>query len=205
MCQLNKILLVTGVLSAFASFTLMAQPVYEKVWLGMSVAQFNKLELGSDIDRQTPQKVLTSYGLIQLDSEYKKYYFDLNQTFWNGLKVGVKNNRVQDYLLQGKGAVSKPELQAIFSNLIRLHGIAFEVFDFHSFSKDGFRLVWKKQNQFVALRMVLENNDVCRVSIRESCSNMDERQPLPATSLVALEPWLGKDFHQLNAQFIVGN
>ena len=52
------------------------------------------------IEKQAPKKVLTSYGLVQLDSEYKKTYFALNQKFWKGVKVGVQNNQVQDYLLQ---------------------------------------------------------------------------------------------------------
>jgi len=182
-----------------------AEPLFEKVWVGMTTQDFNKLHLGKAVTPQAKSSILTSYGIRNIDTPILNTYFNLKNHLWKGLKVEVKNNQIQNFTLQSKLTKSTKVIQNSFSDLMRLHGTNFKLKNFKSFSKNGDRFVWYQNKTIVYLSIVEHQNNQYNITIKKSFSETKPQGPEATQFMIAsLKPILGKsikalsDFHLAN-------
>lgn len=186
--------------------SLSASPIYEKLWIGMSLKSFNDMDQCTYIEKQEKKKYLTHYGLIKRDSELKKVFVPMKSKLWSGYQAKFQNNELREFDLQAKKALSKDKLQAVFSNLIKWHGTDFSIEHFSSFGKKGYSVSWSNKNVCVSLKMTIKANDRAMVSIRKAFSrDMQPRTSLGAEAVLALTPFLGEGFNHLNTVQVANN
>lgn len=194
---MKKYSTVLFIMVLLASF-LYSKPVHEKISIGMTLNSFNALNLGTFIPNQKRKSALTSYGLVHLDSSSTKRYFNLKDKFWEGVLVEMKNNSLSQFTLQGKATIRKNQLQDIFSDLLRVHGVTFSLSNYRSLSKKGYSVIWHDQEQLVSLNITIDQHQKCNVSLKKALTTQQNKpQKLNENAIVALEPILGKDFHKL--------
>lgn len=166
---MKKISIALFILTTFIH-SICAEPLFEKVWVGMTTQDFNKLHLGKAVTPQAKNSILTSYGIRNIDTPTLNTYFNLKNHLWKGLKVEVKNNQIQNFNLQSKLTKSTKVIQDSFSDLMRLHGTNFKLKNFKSFSKNGDRFVWYQNKTIVYLSIVEHQNNQYNITIKKSFS-----------------------------------
>lgn len=194
MTKYKSILLIMVIFAGI----LHAKPAHEKISLGMSLNNFNALNLGAFLPNQKRRTALTNYGLVFLDSSATKRYFDLKDRIWGGVMVEMKNNSISGFTLLGTETIHYSELQDIFSHLLSQHGVTFSLSHYQALSKKGYSITWHNQDELVSLNITFDKNQKCKVSLKKNITD----EPAPAQSLepkaiAALQPILGKDFHKL--------
>ena len=201
-----KYLVYSSLLSIIFMGSLSASPIYEKLWVGMSLKSFNDMDQCTYIEKQEKKKYLTHYGIIKRDSDYKEVYVPMKSKLWSGYQAKFQNNELREFGLQAKKALTKDRLQAIFSNLIKWHGSDFSIHHFSSFGKKGYSVSWNHENVCVSLKMTLKANNRAMVSIKKAFSReIQPRSNLGAEAVLALSPLLGEGFDQINAVQVANN
>lgn len=181
---------------------LSAKPFYEKIYLGMETRAFNAFLKGPGISEQDRPKVLTSYGLVELDTEVKKKYIPLNKEGWKGMKVTFQNNQIREMILQGGVWLEKEQVQRTFSDMLRLCGTKIKGDHFRSLNRKGYRVVWPHQNYRVVMNLVYNAEGACLLNIRKHFRHKKEevkQYPHSENVLLALAPHLGEELNQLNS------
>jgi len=203
----NKKILIILCLTIFHSGSIYAKPVYEKLWTGMPLKEFNSLNLGPHISKQKRNVAITNYGLINLDSNSLTRYFSLNDTLWTGVLVEMKNDELREYSLMGTTEINKQNLQDIFSDLIRVHGVNFELKDHRSLSKKGYSVIWHHENQMVALNILIDKKEIYKISIKNArnLTKKEDNLSLKEDAILALQPFLGESFHRLDPFQVANN
>lgn len=186
---------------------LLAEPVYEKLSIGMPLQVLNRLDLGAEIRVQDYHSVLTSYGIVRVDTESSKQYFPLYDKVWQGVKVEVKNNRLRGFVLQSQKKLSKSKFKELFSDLLQRYGSEFVLQPYRSFYEHGHKIVWYTPKQMIALRVTQQNAEHCRVSIKKTewLIGIPEKFSDVQNAFLVLEPLLGKDHFEIDPNRLVGN
>jgi hypothetical protein len=194
-------------IACLISGPLLAEPVYEKLSVGMPLQVLNRLDLGAEIRVQDYRSVLTSYGIVRVDTESSKQYFPLHDKVWQGVKVEVKNNRLRGFVLQSQKAISKTKFKALLSDLLQRYGSEFVLKPYRSFYEHGHKIVWYTPKQMIALRVTQNNSQHCRVSIKKTEWLIDAPEKFSDVqkAFLVLEPLLGKDHFEMDPNRLVGN
>lgn len=189
------------------SMSLFAEPIYEKLSIGMPLTVLNRMDLGAEIQAQDYRSVLTSYGIVKVDTESNKQYFPLHDKVWRGVKVDVKNNRLREFTLQSQQDVEMQKFKELFSDLLQRYGSEFVLQPYRSFYERGHKIVWYTPKQMIALRVTKSGQQHCKVSIKKTEWLIDTPKKYSDVqkAFLVLEPLLGKDHFEMDPNRLVGN
>ena len=197
--KVDKKITITLLIFHSLNYLSLAKPIYEKLWIGMPINSFNALNLGEFVYSQNRKTALTSYGLVYLDSLSVRRYFQMNDQIWKGVLVEIQNDKIQEFTLQGGAKVSKAQLQEIFSDLLRIHGVKFNLKNYRSLSRKGYSVIWRQQGQLVSMNLTIDKNNEYTISLKKTHSDDGPKQQhFQENAILALEPILGKGFHKLD-------
>lgn len=203
---LKLIVLLLGILLSAHSYELMAKPIHEKMWVGMPLKHFNALNLGPIIFSQKQKSTLTNFGVVKLSTSSIKRYFELKNNIWEGVMIDIQDNKLNQYTLQGEKKVTSKELKNVFSELLRLHGNEFNLKNFRSLSQKGYSVVWHEKGQLISLNIVIDKNKQCNITLKKAFTKSSKKvRQLDPTAVAALEPYLGKNFQNINSAQIVSD